>query len=333
MAMDKLQVGKPVGDFAPEQADYGQSMIHLASYRAAEVIVSHRVVVGRAGCTVNDYRYTMDALNAGKHVYTEWPLGATLQEAQDMADLGRGKGVRTMVGLQGRACAAVLRIKELIEEGYVGEVLSCHMSGFGSVGLERTSDRMWSGERSSGVGALSIQFGHYIDALCLFVGEIREVSAVVSTQIPQWYFTDTGTTMDVTAPDNVMMSGRTVSGAVVSAHVAHVPWHGSPPEFQVFGREGTLVYHGNHIAHTRLEGARGTDDGFKELPIPDRLTWVPEGVPQGQPFNVAQMYRRLAEAIQSDQRVEPDFDSAVTRHKLLEAIQTSSDQGVRVVLD
>ena len=151
---------------------------------------------------------TMDALNAGKHVYTEWPLGATLQEAQDMADLGRGKGVRTMVGLQGRACAAVLRIKELIEEGYVGEVLSCHMSGFGSVGLERTSDRMWSGERSSGVGALSIQFGHYIDALCLFVGEIREVSAVVSTQIPQWYFTDTGTTMDVTAPDNVMMSGK-----------------------------------------------------------------------------------------------------------------------------
>ena len=276
---------------------------------------------------------TMDALNAGKHVYTEWPLGATLQEAQEMADLARAKGVRTMVGLQGRASPAFLRIRELIEEGYVGEVLSCHFSGFGTVGLERTSDRMWAADRSSGFGALSIQFGHYVDALCLCVGEIREVSAVVSTQVAQWYFTDTKTTMDVTAPDSVMMSGRTAGGAVVSGHVAHVPWHGSPPKFQVFGREGTLVYNGSHIALTKLEGAKSTDAALKELQIPERLTWVPEGVPQGPPFNVAQMYRRFAEAIRSGQRIEPDFDSAVTRHKLLEAIQTSSEEGKRVLVD
>ena len=279
------------------------------------------------------HQLTMDALNAGKHVFTEWPLGATLQEAQEMADLARTKGVNTMVGLQGRCSPAVLRLKELIEEGYVGEVLSCHLSSFGSAGLDRTSDRMWSKDRSSGVGALSISFGHYIDALCLCVGELSEVSAIVSTQVPQWHFTDLETTMDVTTPDNVLVNGKLINGAVITVHVASIPWHGSGPMIQVFGRDGTLVYHGSHIAHTQLEGGKSTDSVLKELPIPERLTWVPEGVPQGPPFNVAQMYRRLAEAIRTGQRAEPDFASAVERHKLLETIQASSDRGRRVPVD
>ncbi len=60
---------------------------------------------------------------------------------------------------------------------------------------------------------------------------------------------------------------------------------------------------------------------------------MPEGVPQGPPINVAQMYRRLAEAIRTGQPAEPDFASAVERHKLLETIQASSDQGRRVPVE
>ncbi|WP_089938621.1 Gfo/Idh/MocA family protein [Candidatus Entotheonella palauensis] len=279
------------------------------------------------------HELTTSALQAGKHVYTEWPLGVTLQETQDMAALARTQGVRTLIGLQGRGSPALIRLKELVAEGYVGEVLACHLSAFGAVGLDRTSDRIWAKDRSSGVGALQIQFGHYMDALCFCVGDITEVSAVVSTQVSQWTFTDVGTTMDVTTPDNVLMSGKLAGGAVVSAHVASIPWHGRGPKIEIYGREGTLVYHGSHISHTKLEGARSTEADMQELPIPERLMWVPSDVPQGPPFNVAQMYRRFAEAIQSGERMEPDFDTAVRRHQLLEAVQTASDQGGRVVLD
>ena len=139
--------------------------------------------------------------------------------------------------------------------------------------------------------------------------------------------------MDVTTPDNVLVSGKLTNHAVISAHVASIPWHGSGPMIQVFGRDGTLVYHGSHIDHTRLEGARSTDSSLQELPVPERLVWVPEGVPTGPPFNVAQMYVRFAEAIRTGQPVEPDFDSAVRRHKLLESIQAVADQGRRVNLD
>ena len=42
---------------------------------------------------------TTDALEAEKHVYTEWPLGANLAETEGMAALAGAKGVRTLVGL------------------------------------------------------------------------------------------------------------------------------------------------------------------------------------------------------------------------------------------
>ena len=71
---------------------------------------------------------TKAAIEAGKHVYTEWPLGRTTAEAEELATLARAKGVQTAVGLQSRVSPALLYIKEQIEAGYVGEVLSCHVT-------------------------------------------------------------------------------------------------------------------------------------------------------------------------------------------------------------
>ena len=34
------------------------------------------------------------------------------------------------------------------------------------------------------------------------------------------------------------------------------------------------------------------------MPIPGKYRWVPEAVPQGSPYNVAQLYAKLAERIQ-----------------------------------
>src|SRR3954452_3867402 len=48
------------------------------------------------------YRPTKAALDAGKHVYTEWPLGRTTAEAEELAALAQSRGVQTAVGLQAR---------------------------------------------------------------------------------------------------------------------------------------------------------------------------------------------------------------------------------------
>lgn len=279
------------------------------------------------------YRLTMDVLRARKHVLTEWPLGANLQEAQEMAHVAQAQGVHTMVGLQGRFAPAFLRIRELVAEGYVGEVLSCHLTQIRPGVLRRTASRTWQRDRALGATTLTIPFGHAVDCLCLCVGEFTEVSGVVSTQVPQWHETDTDRMVAVTAPDTIMVSGKLANGAVASVHVASVPWHGSGMKLEIYGREGTLVASTGlsaQIDPVRLEGARGTERALQALPIPQRLSTLPTGVPLGGPFNVARMYQGFAEAIRTGQRVEPDFATAVRRHTLVEAVQAASDQGRRV---
>src|SRR3954447_3488069 len=71
---------------------------------------------------------TRAALEAGKHVYTEWPLGRTTAEAEALAELARSRGVQTVVGLQSRVSPTLLFVKEQIAGGYIGELLACHVS-------------------------------------------------------------------------------------------------------------------------------------------------------------------------------------------------------------
>ncbi|MGH7061968.1 MAG: Gfo/Idh/MocA family protein, partial [Stellaceae bacterium] len=42
------------------------------------------------------------ALEAGKHVYCEWPLGRTTAEAAELAGLAKARGLVTAIGLQAR---------------------------------------------------------------------------------------------------------------------------------------------------------------------------------------------------------------------------------------
>ena len=281
------------------------------------------------------HELTMDVLAAGKHVYTEWPLGSNLAQTQEMADLARKQNVHSMVGLQARCAPAILRMKELIDEGYVGEVLSGHMSLFGSGVLTRVSGRTWQKDRILGANTFTISFGHAIDALCMCLGEFKEVSSVISTQVPQWHETDTDRMVDVTSPDNILINGTLESGAVVSAHVSSIPWHGSGFKLEVYGRDGTLSLVGRggaQIESVHLQGGRSTDDSLSDLPIPSSLMWVNEEMPQGPPYNVAQMWSRFADAIATGKRAEPDFDTAVQRHKMLAAMERAAETGQRQAL-
>src|SRR5690606_1007325 len=58
------------------------------------------------------------ALEAGKHVYCEWPLGNGLEEARALAEMARAKGVLAVVGTQARLAPEILYLRDLVAEGY-----------------------------------------------------------------------------------------------------------------------------------------------------------------------------------------------------------------------
>jgi predicted dehydrogenase len=280
------------------------------------------------------YALTKDALDAGKHVYCEWPLGANTKEAEELAALARKKKLLTMVGLQRRASPAYLYMRELIKDGYVGEMMSVNMTMMNSGVLTRTSDRTWQRDSKLGANPLTITFGHAIDAVLMVVGELTEVSAVVSTQAKQWFETDTKKYVDTTAPDNIMIQGRLENGAVISANVGVQPFHGSGYRFEIYGKEGTLMMIGGGEAgqeeSRKIVGGKKDDKAPQELPVPDRLKWVPQEVRKvGRAYDVGQMWVNFSRAIRSGKAVEPDFDHAVRRHRMLDAIVRASETGQR----
>src|SRR5438270_12914914 len=74
------------------------------------------------------YAPTKAALEAGKHVYCEWPLGRTTAEAVELAPLDVATRLVTPVGLQARVNPAVIDMQELVVAGFVDDELSIQSS-------------------------------------------------------------------------------------------------------------------------------------------------------------------------------------------------------------
>lgn len=281
------------------------------------------------------HELVMTALRAGKPVFCEWPLGANLPEAEEMAGLARERSLPTMVGLQARGDPTLRYAREMVEQGYVGEPLAANLRVVGQAQIERPAGRVWMAERAAGANTLTIQGGHGIDALCFVLGEFAELAARVSTRIPEWRLVDTGATVPVDAPDSVSVVGRLERGTEVVIQVASAPVQPSGYRLEIYGRNGTLIVAtpgSPNIGPNHLFGAKG-GAAPEPLTVPDRFTLVPEDTPAGPPRNVAQIYAGLADARTEGKPFEPDFDLAVTRHRLLDAFERSSAEGRSVRLD
>jgi predicted dehydrogenase len=281
------------------------------------------------------YAPTKAALEAGKHVYCEWPLGRTTVEAVELAALAKAKGLVTAVGLQARVNPTLMYMKEQVEAGFVGEIMAVHVSLMREGVLTRPSHRTWQRDAELGANTLTIANGHTVDAMRFVTGDFGRLSAVVATQVKQWLDTGTNTLLDVTSPDNVLLSGRLANGAVVSVHIGAVPFAGSGYRMEIYGRDGTLVATGEdspQLSEVSLHGAKGGNT-LATMPVPERLTLVAPGTPPGETINVGQMYTLFARAIRDGESRHPIFATAVELHRLVDAIKQASDNGREVPLE
>ena len=185
--------------------------------------------------------------------------------------------MRTLIGLQARGGPALLRLKELVAEGFVGEMLACNMTMFLPGLMGRGIDRAWMANRANGANTLSIASGHALDIFCHCVGEFRELTAQVSVQLASGP-PATASPFPVDAADNVMVSGVLENGAAASAHIATIPWNGSGWRMEVYGTEGTLSARSEEMVqygNVHLYGAQGAGQSLQPLEVPARLSAAP----------------------------------------------------------
>jgi len=134
----------------------------------------------------------------------------------------------------------------------------------------------------------------------------------------------------------VVVGGILQSGAVASIHLKGGTANGTGFLFEIHGTEGTLaIVPADPRQETYIQVSEFTVRGARagkplaDLSIPESYRWVPPAVPAGLPFNVAQLYMRVAEGIRGGKSVSPDFNVAVKRQQLLDVIQKASHTGTR----
>ena len=277
------------------------------------------------------------AIEAGKHVYCEWPLGNGLAEAEEMAALARAKGVLGVVGTQAPLAPEMEYLRHLIADRFVGEVLSTTLVARGGAlqgGGTIPDKKTWAYllDRANGATMLTIPVGHTLAALTSVLGEVAEVSAVLATRRTTALAVDTGETLPVSAPDQVLVNGLLASGAPLSIHYRGGTARDDDGLFwEINGTEGDIRVSGSS-GHTQmvqlfLEGARGDEKAFRSLEVPAsyRSGW-PEDV---EPGNVARLYARMARDLREGTRTAPSFEDAVAVHRIIAAIERAAESGCR----
>jgi predicted dehydrogenase len=272
----------------------------------------------------------MAALQARKHVFCEWPLALNPAQALELASLAQGQGVLNAVGTQARFSPGIMYGKELMEQAYVGQPRLFHMTHFLSGAVApRPSHRWWSTRAEEGGGAILIAFGHALDVVRWYLGDVEEVCSSVQTLVPETRFSDTGEVARVDAIDTVAGMARLHGGLTGTVHVSNACKGGGGFRLEVYGTEGRLVVESSHMVQyspARVYGARD-DDPFQELPVPAKFYEVTELAADSQAFQVAQLLRRCIRSLHTPEAFQPNFSAAVQLHRTIDAVVQSSQHG------
>jgi predicted dehydrogenase len=279
------------------------------------------------------YELVTAALEAGKAVYCEWPLGINLQQAQAMVDLARAKQVRTVVGLQARHAPAIQYVRDLLEDGYVGEVLSTTMLGLQVPGDVIPQANAYMLDNANGANLLTVGVGHGIDTLSFVLGEFDEFSAFSALRRPNITIAETGEQVVKTAADQIAIIGELRSRATASVHFRDSLVEGTGLLWEINGTKGTLRVTAAGglpgIFPLTISGSLA-GKGQVDLDIPSRYDQeVPSlSVLAGLPaYNVGRTYAAFASDQQFGTHTAPDFAEALTRHKMIAAIEEAATSG------
>lgn len=84
-------------------------------------------------CTRVDVHHStiLPSIKAGKTVYVEWPLAQDVKHVSELVEAAKKSGSKTIMGMQGRLAPPVVKIREILESGRIGQVLSSEVRMFG----------------------------------------------------------------------------------------------------------------------------------------------------------------------------------------------------------
>ncbi|CCD23146.1 Gfo/Idh/MocA family protein NDAI_0B01120 [Naumovozyma dairenensis CBS 421] len=207
-------------------------------------------------------KYSQNNANL-KYLFVEWGLKCSEKELETICAETTKNGIQTIISLQGRKSPYILRAKELIAQGYIGEINSIEVAGNGGwYGYERPQKSpAYMFDIKNGTNLVTTTFGHTIDVLQYITSSyFSTINAMVINNIPEQELVDDfgnkiGQKAPKTVPDHLLFQGTLLNGNVpVSCSIK-----GGKP-IKKFTKNLVIDIHGTK-GDIKLEG----DAGFVEI--------------------------------------------------------------------
>ncbi|MEA2233638.1 MAG: hypothetical protein QOD83_3454 [Solirubrobacteraceae bacterium] len=122
------------------------------------------------------------ALERDINVFCEKPFTLSVADSEDLATLGRERGLSTQVGYHNRYVAAFAEVKRLLDAGAIGDITHALGEAYGPVVL-KPKGSTWRTQSTAGGGCLYDYAAHVINLLNWYIGEPNGVGGTVLNKI------------------------------------------------------------------------------------------------------------------------------------------------------
>ena len=299
-------------------------------------------------CTPNYLHkdFLIEALQREKHIYCEKPLALNLKEAKEVLKATKKSHTVHQMTFEYRFIPAIMRAKQLIEEGLLGDVFSFRGSYLHSGYIDSSRPMSWRmDKKKAGGGALFDLGSHILDLVRYLLGEYKAVFATTPTFIQERPLSeDLGKKVAVEVDDLAFLQVEMASGALGTVEASRLATGANDElRLEIHGSKGALNFNLMEpnwlwVYDVRDPGEPlGGRRGFKKIETVQRYP-EPASLP-GPKFSIGWMRYHIASQYDFLCRVvkgkvgNPSFYDGYKVQEILEAAQISAKEKRWVSLD
>ncbi|MAE62324.1 MAG: oxidoreductase [Planctomycetaceae bacterium] len=187
------------------------------------------------------YPVAMDAVRAGKHVYSEKPLAIRRPDGRKLVDAAKRKGLLVGGAPDTFFGAGIQTSRKLLDDGAIGQPIACtaYMMGRGVETWHPNPDFYFQ----PGGGPMFDMGPYYLTAMTFLLGPIKRITAAAGITIPERRITSKpfyGQKITVNTPDHISGSLVFTSGVIGTMCTSFATWAAETWPITIFGTDGTL---------------------------------------------------------------------------------------------
>lgn len=279
------------------------------------------------------------AAAAGKHVYCEKPLAKNVAEGLRMVEAVEAAGVNHQMTFNFRFFPAVLRARQLVEEGFLGRIFSFRGRYYRSSYIDPAKPISWrQQEQVAGGGALFDIGSHILDALYAILGDFGEVRATLETLIRERPAADDAAArVAVDVDDLALLTLRLADGTLGTVEASRMGTGlMNDMGFEIFGELGALRFSAQDPSWLEVYDVRdaaapiGGMRGFRK--VETMVRYPGQKAPDGSmaPDFVrshAECQYQFIQAVREGRQARPSLRDGLHIQAVMEAAKRSSDEG------